>query len=43
VKTPSGELRNLDVRRFHLARLDRAQALAVWKAYKKSQAKRTSV
>jgi hypothetical protein len=40
VKTPSGKLRNLDVRRCRLARLDRAHALAAWKACKKSRNKR---
>jgi hypothetical protein len=40
VKTPSGKLRNLDVRRCRLARLDRAHALAAWKAYKRSRNKR---
>ena len=43
VKTPSGALRNLDVRRHHLARLDRTYARIVWKARKKSRAKRTRV
>jgi hypothetical protein len=43
VKTPSGDLRNLDVRRYRLARLNRAHALAAWKAYKKSHPKRASV
>jgi hypothetical protein len=40
VKAPSGELRNLDVRRYRLARLDRAHALAAWKARKKRCQKR---
>jgi hypothetical protein len=43
VKTPSGELRNLDVRRYRLARLDRTHALAAWKAYKKTHSKRATV
>ena len=40
VKTPSGELRNLDVRRHRLARLDRGHALVAWKACKQSRQKR---
>ncbi|HET6325894.1 MAG TPA: hypothetical protein VFG04_14550 [Planctomycetaceae bacterium] len=43
VKTPSGDLRNLDVRRYGLARLDRAHALAAWKASKKKGRKRERV
>lgn len=43
VKAPSGELRNLDVRRHRLARLDRAHARAAWKARKKSRRKRERV
>ncbi|MES2793351.1 MAG: hypothetical protein V4719_27315, partial [Planctomycetota bacterium] len=39
VKTPSGTLRNLDVRRHHLARLDRDHARIIWKATKKSRKK----
>jgi hypothetical protein len=35
VKTPSGDLRHLDVRSYRLARLDRAHARAAWKACKK--------
>ena len=35
VKGPSGALRNLDVRRHRLARLDRTHARAAWKACKK--------
>ena len=37
VKTPSGDLRNLDVRRYRLARLDRTYARIAWRAYKKSR------
>jgi hypothetical protein len=40
VKTPSGELRNLDVRRFRLVRLDRTHARAAWKACKRNRQKR---
>jgi hypothetical protein len=43
VKTPWGNLRNLDVRRYRLARLDSAHALAVWKACKKSRRSRERV
>lgn len=43
VKTPSGNLRNLDVRRHLLARLDRDYAQIVWKACKKSRQKQTRV
>jgi hypothetical protein len=43
VKAPSGQLRNLDVRRYRLARLDRAHARAAWKARKKSRRKRERV
>jgi len=39
VKTPSGNLRHLDVRRHRLARLDPKHALAAWKACKKSRRK----
>ncbi|HUE14687.1 MAG TPA: hypothetical protein VMR25_11025 [Planctomycetaceae bacterium] len=35
VKAPSGNVRNFDVRRHRLARLDRAHARAAWKACKK--------
>jgi hypothetical protein len=35
VQTPSGDFRNFDVRRYRLARLDRAHARAAWKACKK--------
>jgi hypothetical protein len=37
VKSPTGSQRNLDVRRHHLARLDRVHAQAAWKACKKSR------
>jgi hypothetical protein len=40
VKAPTGKLRNLDVWRYRLARLDRAHARAAWKARKKSRRKR---
>ena len=40
VKAPTGKLRNLDVRRYRLARLDRAHARAAWKARKKSRRER---
>ncbi|HEV8004320.1 MAG TPA: hypothetical protein VGP63_30935 [Planctomycetaceae bacterium] len=43
VKAPCGKLRNLDVRRYRLARLDRAHARAAWKARKKSRRKRERV
>jgi hypothetical protein len=43
VKAPSGQQRNLDVRRYRLARLDRAHARAAWKARKKSRRKRKRV
>jgi hypothetical protein len=43
VKTPSGRSRNLDVRRHRLARLNRAHALAAWKACKKSHRRRKCV
>lgn len=43
VKTPSGTLRNLDVRRHQLARLDRDYARIVWKASKKNRAKQTRI
>ncbi|MFO1023092.1 MAG: hypothetical protein U0903_20730 [Planctomycetales bacterium] len=43
VKTPSGGMRNLDVRRHKLARLDRSHALAVWKACKNKTEKKTGV
>jgi hypothetical protein len=43
VKAPSGKLRNLDVRRHRLARLDRAHARAAWKARKKNHQKRERV
>lgn len=43
VKTPSGTLRNLDVRRHQLARLDRDYARIVWKACKKSRAKQSRI
>ncbi len=43
VKAPSGQMRNLDVRRYRLARLDRAYARAAWKARKKSSRKRERV
>jgi hypothetical protein len=43
VKTPSGAVRNLDVRRYRLARLDRAHARAAWKACKKRRPKRERV
>ena len=39
VKAPSGQLRNLDVRCYRLARLDRTHARAAWKARKKSRRK----
>jgi hypothetical protein len=41
VKTASGALRNLDVRRHHLARLDTAYAETVWKASKKRRDKQS--
>ena len=43
VKSPSGRLHHLDVRRDRLARLDRAHALVAWKARKKSCANRDRV
>ncbi len=43
VKTPTGALRNLDVRRHRLARLDHAYARIVWKASKKSRAKQSRI
>jgi hypothetical protein len=43
VKAPSGQLRNLDVRRYRLARLDRAHARAAWKARKKRRRSRARV
>lgn len=43
VKTPSGRSRNLDVRRYRLARLDRAHARAAWKACKKNRRVRKRV
>lgn len=43
VKTPSGTLRNLDVRRHLLARLDRDHAEIVWKANKKIRGSQTRV
>ena len=43
VKTPIGELRNLDVRRYRLARLDRGYAMTAWKACKKSLPRRKRV
>jgi hypothetical protein len=43
VKTPSGNLRHLDVRRHRLARLDPEHARAAWKACKKSRHKRERV
>ena len=43
VKAPSGELRNLDVRRYRLARLDPAHARAAWTARKKCLKKRERV
>jgi hypothetical protein len=43
VKAPTGKLRNLDVRRYRLARLDRAHARAAWKARKKGRRKRVRV
>jgi hypothetical protein len=43
VKGPSGKMRNLDVRRYRLARLDRGHALAAWKAWKKNRRKRARV
>jgi hypothetical protein len=39
VKSPTGSLRSLDVRRCRLARLDRAHALAAWRACKKGHPK----
>ncbi len=36
VKSPGGEHRSLDVRRYRLARLDRGYAKTAWKARKKS-------
>jgi hypothetical protein len=43
VKAPSGDFRNFDVRRYRLARLDRAHARAAWKACKKIHHKRKRV
>lgn len=43
VKTPSGGMRNLDVRRHKLARLDRTYALAAWKGYKSKSEKKKQV
>jgi hypothetical protein len=43
VKSPAGELRNLDVRRHGLARLDPRHAMTAWKACKKSQPERRRV
>jgi hypothetical protein len=36
-KQPSGQCRTLDLRRCHIARLDRTFATAAWKAYKKKK------
>jgi hypothetical protein len=43
VKTPGGDLRNLDVRRYRLARLDRTYARIAWRAYKKSHREKKRV
>jgi hypothetical protein len=39
VKSPTGAPRHLDVRRYRLARLDRAYARAAWRACKKKRRK----
>ena len=43
VKSPTGKLHNLDVRRHLLARLDRDHAQIVWKASKKTRTKQTRI